>query len=235
MLAPQPPAARHVVLSIGLGFVAGFVDIFGFLAWHGLLVAHVTGNLVFLGLSVARGDYDLLMKVLALPIFAVSVAVSARVITALRERGWNAFVPAALAEAVAIALCLVAGLSLAAPQNPDDTTAILIGALGLFAMGLQNTMMRLVLNDMPPTTAMTTNLTSVVSELAMWSARRNGTAVPLTTRARLIGSTLAGFTLGAVAGGLSEVHAGYFALLVPITTLLALLPVGRKAAAPATA
>ena len=78
--APQPPRAPsfdHIAFPIGLGFVAGFVDLFGFLAWYGLLAAHVTGNLIFLAYDITRGQYDLVMKLAALPIFAASVAVSA--------------------------------------------------------------------------------------------------------------------------------------------------------------
>ena len=62
-----------MAFPIGLGFVAGFIDIFGFMAWFGLLAAHVTGNLIFLAVDIARGDYSLVMKLLALPIFAASV------------------------------------------------------------------------------------------------------------------------------------------------------------------
>jgi uncharacterized membrane protein YoaK (UPF0700 family) len=36
------------------------------------------------------------------------------------------------------------------------------------------------------------------------------------------------FTLGAIAGGLAQMHVGYIGLLAPIAALLALLPIGRS-------
>jgi uncharacterized membrane protein YoaK (UPF0700 family) len=78
--SPHParvPALEHVAFPIGLGFVAWFMNPFGFMAWYGLLTAHVTGNPIFLAYDITRGQYDLGMRLAALSIFAVSVAISA--------------------------------------------------------------------------------------------------------------------------------------------------------------
>ena len=48
------PAFEHIAFPVALGFVAGFVDIFGFMALFGLLPAHVTGNLIFIAVDIAR-------------------------------------------------------------------------------------------------------------------------------------------------------------------------------------
>jgi Protein of unknown function (DUF1275) len=52
------PAFEHFAFPVGLGFVAGFVDIFSFTALLGLLPAHVTGNLIFLAVDLARHEYS---------------------------------------------------------------------------------------------------------------------------------------------------------------------------------
>jgi uncharacterized membrane protein YoaK (UPF0700 family) len=227
------PAFEHAAFPVGLGFVAGFVDIFGFMALLGLLPAHVTGNLIFLAVDLARHQYNVVMKIAALPIFAASVAISAWLIGTLSERGRHPFLPMILLQAAALGLCLIAGLVLPKPANPDDATVFVVGSMMLFAMAVQNTAMRLVLNNLPPTTIMTGNITHMVAEGVRWLAGFGATmtSAEKTTfahRARRIGLALASFTIGAIAGGLAQAHVGYLALLAPIAALLALLPIGQS-------
>ena len=47
-------------------------------------------------------------------------------------------------------------------------------------------------------------------------------------RAQRIGLALVSFTVGAIVGGLAQVHVGYIGLLVPIAALLVLIPIGRQ-------
>ena len=166
----QPaPAFEHAAFPAGLGFVAGFVDIFSFTALLGLLPAHVTGNLIFLAVDLARHEYNVVMKVAALPIFAVSVAISAWLIGSERS-GRHPFLPMMLLQATVLGLSLIVGLILPKPATPDDTSVIAVGTMMLFAMALQNTVMRLILNNLPPTTIMTGNITHVVAEGMRWLA-----------------------------------------------------------------
>jgi uncharacterized membrane protein YoaK (UPF0700 family) len=231
---PRAPSFDHIAFPIGLGFVAGFVDLFGFMAWYGLLAAHVTGNLIFLAYDITRGQYDLVMKLAALPIFAVSVAISAWFIGTVSARGRHPFLPAVLLQAAALAACMAAGLLLAPPRGPDDVTAIITGSIALFAMGLQNTIMRVILNNLPATTVMTGNITHVVAETVRWAAGFGAVMSPvsvaaLSSRAKQVAYTLSAFAAGAIAGGLAEAHIGYLGLLAPIAVLLGLLPLGRAA------
>jgi uncharacterized membrane protein YoaK (UPF0700 family) len=227
------PAFEHVAFPVGLGFVAGFVDVFGFMALLGLLPAHVTGNLIFLAFDLARHQYNVAMKIAALPIFAASVAVAAWLIGTLSASGRHPFLPMVLLQAAALGLSLVAGLLLPKPAGPDDLTVFIVGSMMLFAMALQNTVMRLILNNLPPTTIMTGNITHMVAEGVRLAAGFGAAMTPaeketLAYRARRIGLALASFTIGAIAGGLAQARFGYVALLAPIAVLLALLPVGQS-------
>ena len=225
-------AFEHAAFPVSFGFVAGFVDIFGFMALLGLLPAHVTGNLIFLAIDIARHQSNLIMKIAAIPIFAVSVAISAWLIGTLRASGRHPFLPMILLQAAVLGLSVVAGLFLPMPVTPDDTTAVVVGSMMLFAMALQNTIMRLILNNLPPTTIMTGNITHMISEGVRWLAGFGPAMTGVETRtftyrARRTGFALVSFIVGAIAGGLAQVHIGYVGLLAPIAALLILLPIGR--------
>jgi Protein of unknown function (DUF1275) len=144
---PVTPAFEHIAFPGALGFVAGFVDIFGFMALFGLLPAHVTGNLIFIAVDIARHQYNLIMKIAALPIFAASVAISAWLIGTLNARRSQPFLPVVLLQAAVLGLSLIAGLLMPAATRPDDATVVLVGSTMLFAMAVQNTMMRLILQS----------------------------------------------------------------------------------------
>ena len=89
---------------VGLGFVAGFIDVFGFMTFNGLLAAHVTGNVVFLAIDLARGHDLVFMKIAALPIFCAGVLMSAWFIGSLMERQRNPRVPALALQAALLAV-----------------------------------------------------------------------------------------------------------------------------------
>nr|WP_204352832.1 DUF1275 family protein [Salinicola peritrichatus] len=59
------------VLSVN----AGYVDTAGFLAMHGLFTAHVTGNFVMIGDALAHGSAGIIAKLLALPVFCVTILI----------------------------------------------------------------------------------------------------------------------------------------------------------------
>jgi uncharacterized membrane protein YoaK (UPF0700 family) len=226
------PSFEHVAFPVALGFVAGFVDIFGFMALFGLLPAHVTGNLIFIAVDIARQQYNLIMKIAALPIFAASVAISAWLIGRLSARGRHPFLPMVLIQAAVLGLSLIAGLLMPPASSADDATVAVVGSTMLFAMAVQNTMMRLILNNLPPTTIMTGNITHMVAEGVRLAAGFGAAVTPsgasmLARRAQRIGLALTSFTTGAIVGGLVQRYVGYIGLLAPIAALVILIPIGR--------
>src|SRR5258708_5415221 len=76
------PAAIAALLS----FNGGFVDTAGFLGLAGLFTAHVTGNFVTLGAALVLGSHGIIGKILALPVFIVSIALARFAGAALRKR-----------------------------------------------------------------------------------------------------------------------------------------------------
>src|SRR5258708_10706516 len=73
MTEPRSAAAPGA-LALGLSFVAGFVDTFGFIALFGLFTAHVTGNFVLIGAAIVSPGPGVVAKLLALPVFMAVVA-----------------------------------------------------------------------------------------------------------------------------------------------------------------
>src|ERR1700731_874216 len=104
MSVPETKAMFPLLLSLNVGYV----DSAGFLALQGLFTAHVTGNFVTLGASLALGTSGVLAKLLALPVFCAVVIASRWFGTLLSHRSAHPFVPL-LAIKV---LLLVAGAGL---------------------------------------------------------------------------------------------------------------------------
>jgi uncharacterized membrane protein YoaK (UPF0700 family) len=123
------PAAfeNGATLPALLSLNAGYVDTASYLALQGLFTAHVTGNFVTLGASLALGTSGAVAKLLALPTFC-AVVIAARLLnTALSNRRWPAF-------EVLIALhllLLITGAALAIRFGPfhdiDGWQAVLTG------------------------------------------------------------------------------------------------------------
>src|ERR1700752_713576 len=104
----------HWALPLLLSINAGYVDTAGFLALQGLFTAHVTGNFVTLGASLALGTSGAIAKLLALPVFCAVVTATRLLNTLLVNRQRRPF-------EVLIALkvvFLIAGATLAVRLGP---------------------------------------------------------------------------------------------------------------------
>ena len=66
-----------MLLPFVLGFVAGSVDVIGFLGLDGLFTAHITGNLVLLAAHIVTGGVAGLAPMLSIPVFMVALALAA--------------------------------------------------------------------------------------------------------------------------------------------------------------
>lgn len=220
---------------VGLGFVAGFIDVFGFMTFNGLLAAHVTGNVVFLAIDLARGHDLVFMKIAALPIFCAGVLMSAWFIGSLMERQRNPRMPALALQAALLAVCMACVLLIPAGAGPNDQAVLAGSVLALIAMALHNTFMRLVLNDLPPTTVLTGNITHVLSHTAalmfdLSTIRHTDiSSHGLGQQARRMLLTIASFIAGAIAAAFGTRWLGAAALLMPIAALLGLIPFSRQA------
>jgi uncharacterized membrane protein YoaK (UPF0700 family) len=219
---------------IGLGFVGGFMDVFGFTQLYRMLPAHVTGNLIFLAINVSHGKDYVILELAALPIFCIAVLGSAWFIGTITERGRDPLLPALLMEAALLLCGLLWTVLLPRAQGPDDLATVAVGICALSAMGLQNTIMRLILHNLPPTTMMTGNITQLLSDTVAYACQFSFTRhsknerVVLGRQAKRMLITILSFLTGAVVAAFSCKRLGGFALSLPIIAILCLMPFGLK-------
>lgn len=214
------PPRRAAALTSGLGFVAGYVDTVGFVALFGLFTAHVTGNFVLIGSTLAHSSGSVLLKLLVFPAFIAAVAVTRLVVLALERRGRATLRPLLVLQIALLAGFLALGW-LASPITGAEAPLVLwAGIFGAMAMGVQNAAARLVLADLAPTTVMTGNVTQLVIDAVDLARGARDDAVR--HRAVKFVGPIVAFAVGAIGGAFGYVTAGFLALMLPIAVLVVL-------------
>lgn len=198
-----------------LAFVAGFVDTVGFIGLFGLFTAHVTGNFVLIGASIAGSATGVFAKLLALPVFILAVALTALYASHCEKTARPAAPAVLIAQVVLLGMFLTAGFVFAPFTDGDEPLAILTGMIGVAAMAVQNAAGRTVFSTLSPTTVMTGNVTQVVIDLAVGDEGRSA-------RLAKMAPPVAAFALGAIGGGAGFAWIGYWSLALPIAGLAAL-------------
>lgn len=201
-----------------MGFLAGYVDTFGFIALFGLFTAHVTGNFVLIAVSLADPTQTpSLLKLLAFPAFILGVAAARLLVAGCERRGVGASKPAYLLQLVLLLGFMGCGM-LAEPVGKHvGALAMMAGLLGAAAMGAHSAASKLLLTHLAPTSMMTGNVTQLVIDTV---DRLRGVA-DAATRARcakFFWPVLA-FALGCGAGAFAFRAAGFVALVVPAAIL----------------
>jgi len=225
MAEARLPAAPGT-LAVGLGFVAGFVDAFGFVALFFLFTAHVTGNFVLIGAELAKPGVGVVAKLLALPVFMATVA-AVCLIVRIRERGARPVLMLLLiAQTILLAAFMIAGLIGGPFTQADAAAAVITGMIGVAAMAVQNAAARLAFPALVPTTVMTGNVTQfVIDAVDALSAQSPEARAGARARLQRLGPALVSFATGAIIGAMAFASAAYWGLLLPIVVMLALITV----------
>ena len=211
-----------------LSVVAGYVDSCTFLALFGLFVAQVTGSFVLTGTQLVVHEDAGLIKLIGIPVFFVACAVTTLIVDGIGRRGRSA-----LAAALGLETVLLLGLFtcwlVAGPfRGPNTAAAIVASVFGLFAMGVQSALTRLVAKGVPSTNVMTTNTSQFAidtTELVLaWRAHRRSPADAVAAdalasalgRFNTIWPVVLGFVVGTITGALGYEHFGMWCILAPI-------------------
>jgi len=240
-MTPDGSARSYRTVPIVLGFVGGYVDGCTFVALFGLFVAQVTGSFVSAGAAVVMHEHGALIKVLAIPVFLLGAVVATAVVSIARHAGWR---PSSLVlglESLLLACLLVTMLVVPDMTNPDQPAALVAGAFGLCAMGVQSAFVRLLMADTPSTNVMTTNTTQLAIDVTevllarLWPGRSGGfpTSADMGIAHKRFVETVPivlAFLIGTIAGAMAWYGVGFVCLVLPIAMLAGLT--SRQAMAP---
>ena len=218
--APRGAAESNLeaaALPIGLAFVAGYVDTVGFVTLFGLFTAHVTGNFVLIGATLARSSDNVTLKLVIFPAFVVAVAVTRFVVLWMERHGRQSLRPLLLLQLLLMLGFAWLGWRTAPDMGSDAAPVLWAGILGGAAMGVQNAAARLLLPAAAPSTVMTGNVTQLAIDCVDLALRKGDEATG--RRAKRYLSSIVSFTIGAMGGGFGAVFAGFGSLLVPISVI----------------
>ena len=235
MTAAGGPAPLPRPVAPLLSFVAGYVDSITFLALFGFFAAQVTGSFVVAAAELVVDDRGVAAKMLAIPAFMLGAGIAAAIIIVRRE-GKKSSLPLVFALE-ALLLCGFVGLMLYAwpIRDPDSWRGAIAGLLSAAAMGVQSTLVRLLLRGVPQTNVMTGNSTQLAidaTELAYARFRPRRTADDPKLEAQVVEArkrfatvffVLAGFLAGALLGALAYAVAGPWSACLAILTVAGLI------------
>lgn len=203
-----------------LAFIAGYIDIYTFLALFGLFVAQMTGNFAIAGAELVTHDISIGGKVIVIIAFLLAAALAAGLIRLLREWGRDALPWILAFETLLLAVFAAVLLGSAPVASANDWHGIIAGLFGAMAMGTQNVIVQLLMRGVPLTNVMTGNMARLGIEttelLLAWRCYVRDPADAenahefAAARARLfvVLAIAIGFSLGAIAGALVYAGAG---------------------------
>lgn len=202
--------ARLVPLLIGLSFVTGSVDAVSILRLGHVFVANMTGNIVYLGFSLAGATgFSVPIFLVALGAFVLGACFTGRHYHVCASRR-QALAQVALAESLLVAAaCVVVLVSGTGPAHYPATALLAI------AMGAQNAIAYRLAVPSLTTTVFTLTLVGLTADPP--DLRHHGSL----TRRRV--AAMVAILAGAVAGGLLVLQASTAWALAAITVLLGLV------------
>ena len=151
-----------------LSFIAGMVDVIGWLTLGGVFTAHITGNIVVFAAALDGNGQSHLTQILLIPIFGSSVLVVDQLVYWLDQ---PASLQARSLLSVQFGLLATAAITVwifEPSRNPHGWAAFAVAAIAVVAMATQNTFLHLSRKQAPATAVMTGNMVAaLLSGLAL--------------------------------------------------------------------
>ncbi|MFJ2993997.1 YoaK family protein [Pandoraea sp. NPDC087047] len=215
--------SKPAAIGITLAFVAGYVDVTGFVALFGLFTAHMTGNFVMIGVKMfGSADAGVLAELLALPVFVGSVAMVKVIVQRFSNTRRNPLRLLLTLQTILLLGFMIIGLAAQPIVSADAPLAVLSGMLGVAALAIQNAIGRLDLSGTTPTTLMTGNTAQIVTDIVELASGHCDDGKAAKARLRKTIPVLSAFVAGAVSGCFVYHCAGFLCVLLPVVLLMAL-------------
>ncbi|RYY72486.1 MAG: DUF1275 domain-containing protein [Proteobacteria bacterium] len=199
-----------------MSFNGGYVDTLGFLSLSGLFTAHVTGNFVTLGATMAHGLDGAWSKLLALPMFCLIVFASRLVCLKLQSLDHSPIRPMLVVKLLLLLAVAVMAFAYGPFRGDDTRTTLAVGLTLVSAMAIQNGLHKAHLAKAPPSTLMTGTTTQIMLDLAdILANSKPEEIVAAKARVKKMGTAVATFALGCGCGALGYIYAPVIACSLP--------------------
>jgi uncharacterized membrane protein YoaK (UPF0700 family) len=240
MTASAGPAPLPRAIPPLLSLVAGYVDSITFLALFGFFAAQVTGSFVVAAAELVVDDRGVAAKMLAIPAFMVGAGIAAAIIIARRGMKRSSLPLVFGLEALLLAAFIALMLYSWPITDPDAWLGAIAGLLSAAAMGVQSTLVRLLLRGVPQTNVMTGNSTQLAidaTELMYARLRPARVAADADLAAQVaearkrfatVFAVLMGFLIGALGGALAYMVAGPWSACLAIVIVAGLVAWSAK-------
>jgi uncharacterized membrane protein YoaK (UPF0700 family) len=206
-----------MLLPAVLSLTAGSVDVISFLGLGGLFPAHITGNLVILAAHIVNAGKAPVALMLSVPVFVVMLGLTRLVIGGLTSLGLATLQPLLLLQLLLLVAFFILCFSVGSHIDPNATSAIFAGMLGVSAMAVQNALVQVSLKEAPTTAVMTTNITRFAMDLGeVLLGRDLGDIAEARRRANHTCPAIVGFAVGCGLGAASEAAFGLLSLALPM-------------------
>jgi uncharacterized membrane protein YoaK (UPF0700 family) len=224
--AANSGTTTKAAVALLLTFVAGYVDIVGYLALYQVFTANMTGNTVHFASNLVHSRWqDALLAGSMIPIFVVGSVVGRAII----EVGARNRIRRIASLTLSIEALLIGFASLAPPRTSAPDIEIGCLAALAFAMGIQTA----ALTRIGPLTIHTTFVTGMLNKLAQLLSHSMFLAydrvrgekrvidaqLKVRRQALFIFSIWLTYFVGAIVGTMTETDFGLRALLIPIVLL----------------
>lgn len=217
---PLEPLGRALRATVPLSFVSGFVDVISFVALYGLFASHITGNFTVIGSDIVHGSSGLILKLLALPMFVIFVAITRFIVVGYEQKKRSPLRALIVMQGVLLLSCMFVGQSVSPVMEPDKAGPILAGLLGVSAMAVQNGYARLIFAAHPSTTIMTTNCAQAVIDFIDMYRGIPDVSECARRRFERTAPTVLAFIIGTIAGAYGYILLTFWSLAVPLAALL---------------